>query len=150
MEGLSLPLNISAGALGRQSDTAASVSSFLELLIRTAKYTYVPDPEFGFILNNLRFESISETEGIVCRGPVRRPGEDDLIYDKKISGTSSNMETFAYELKNAIELYEKRISGVKVTMTYVRQNKMIHINIKGKLVEDDTDFQFATDVKVWN
>ena len=150
MEGLSLPLTISGGALGRQSETAVSVRSFLELLISTAKYTCVPDPEFGFILNNLRFESISETEGIVSRGPASRSGESDPIYDKKISGTSSNMETFAYELKLAIEHYEKRLSDVKVTMTYVRQNKMIHINVRGKLVEDDSDFQFATDVKVWN
>lgn len=148
MVSLSLPLNISGGGLKRQNDTRTSVDTFLLLLLNTARYSCVPDPDFGFVLNNLRFESVSENEGVVRSGRDTRQNGD--LYNKKISGTSSNRETFAYELKTAIETYEKRLSSVKVTMTYIRQEKIIHISIKGRLVEDDSDYLLTTDMKVWN
>lgn len=128
-------MRIDDGKFVRTSDTAESVSAFLQFLITSAKYTCVSDPEFGFILNNLRFENI---------------GDGEALYSRKISGTSANPETFAYELKTAINTYEKRLKAVKVTMTYARSEKLIHITIKGKLVDNDADYQYITDMKVWN
>lgn len=150
MEGISIPLKINRKGLVREKNVRKSITSFLDFLIRTTKYTCVPDPEFGFILNNLRFEAVSEAEGVIHRDLNDRLYGDDSVYGKKISGTSSNRDTFAYELKSVIDIYEKRLSAVKVTMTYIRQSKAIHISIKGKLVEDESDYQFATDIKVWN
>ena len=86
--------------------------AFLQFLITSAKYSCVSDPEFGFILNNLRFENV---------------GEGEVLNNRKISGTSADPETFAYDLKSAINAYEKRLTAVRVTMTYARSEKLIHI-----------------------
>lgn len=135
MDGLLLPLRIVKGKFARTSDTSDSVSAFLQFLITSAKYSCVSDPEFGFILNNLRFENV---------------GEGEVLNNRKISGTSADPETFAYDLKSAINAYEKRLTAVRVTMTYARPEKLIHIAVKGKLVDNDADFQYVTDIKVWN
>ncbi|MBP5398328.1 MAG: hypothetical protein J6Y32_06885 [Bacteroidales bacterium] len=149
MTGLSLPLQMQKGYLRRSEHTRDAVDDFIRLLISTPKYSCTPDPEFGFVLNNLRFEILSENEGVVYKGD----GADTVIseiYGKKISGSSSSPGTFAYDLKEAIDQYEKRLYDVRVTMTYLREERNIYINIKGLLVEDDSPYQLTTKFRIWN
>ena len=149
MAGIALPLQMKIGRLLRQTRTKDSVDSFIQLLISTPKYSCSPDPEFGFVLNNLRFEILSESEGVIFKGD----GPDAVlseIYGKKVSGTSSSESTFAYELKEAIVSYEKRLKDVKVTMTYLREERNIYINVKGLLVEDESPYQLTTRFRIWN
>ena len=41
------------------------------------------------------------------------------------------MNTFAAELKEVVKNYEKRLSDVAVTMTYIREERLIYVTIKG-------------------
>ena len=107
----------------------------------------VSDPNFGFILNNLRFEIFNENEGVVLNSI-----EDDNseLYEKKISGSSRNINTFAIELKQLIEHYEPRIEDVLVTMSYVREHRKIYITVKGQISETEEPYQYQTNIRVWN
>ena len=149
MAGIALPLQMKNGRLIREARTKDSIDAFLTMLISTPKYSCSPDPEFGFVLNNLRFEILSESEGVIYKGE----GPDAVlteIYGKMISGTSSSESTFAYELKEAITNYEKRLKDVKVTMTYLREERNIYINVKGLLAEDESPYQLTTRFRIWN
>ena len=145
MAGLALPLQMKKGRLVRETQTKQSIDEFIHLLISTPKYSSSPDPEFGFVLNNLRFEILSESEGVIYKGDSS-DGVISEIYGKKVSGSSSS----PYDLKEAIVTYEKRIKDVKVTMTYLREERNIYINVKGTLVEDEAPYQLTTRFRIWN
>jgi hypothetical protein len=106
----------------------------------------VSDPEFGFIFNNLRFEIFDENEGVVLNSDMER----SELYEKKISGSSRNVNTFAVELKRQIEKYEKRLSEVSVTMSYIREHRKIYITVRGVIIETKADYQYQTELRVWN
>ena len=72
------------------------------------------------------------------------------IYDKKISGSSKSINTFAAELKLAIEEYEKRLENIAVSMTYIREERQIYITVKGVLAETKEDYVYNQIIKVWN
>lgn len=144
-----LPLQVEGGKLLHASDTKAAVDAFIELLLTTPCHSCVADPDFGFIFNNLRFEIFNEKEGVIYNAAEKEDTQSGL-YDKKVSGTSKSINTFAVELKNAIEQYEKRLSDVSVTMAYVKNLKKIHVNVEGVLVEDNTAYQYTTSINVWN
>lgn len=144
-----LPLQVENGKLLRASDTQTAVNAFIELLLTTSCHSCVADPDFGFIFNNLKFEIFNENEGVIYNSAEKDGGQAGL-YDKKVSGTSKSINTFAVELKNAIERYEKRLSGVSVTMAYVKSQKKIHVSVEGVLVEDNTAYQYTTSINIWN
>lgn len=144
-----LPLQVEGGKLLPASDTRTAVNAFIELLLTTPCHSCVADPDFGFIFNNLRFEIFNEKEGVIYNAAEKEDTQSGL-YDKKVSGTSKSINTFAVELKNAIEQYEKRLSDVSVTMAYVKNLKKIHVNVEGVLVEDNTAYQYTTSINVWN
>ncbi|WP_300813292.1 hypothetical protein [uncultured Bacteroides sp.] len=144
-----LPLQVEGGKLLHASDTRTAVNAFIELLLTTPCHSCVADPDFGFIFNNLRFEIFNEKEGVIYNAAEKEDTQSGL-YDKKVSGTSKSINTFAVELKNAIEQYEKRLSDVSVTMAYVKNLKKIHVNVEGVLVEDNTAYQYTTSINVWN
>lgn len=152
MKTLSLPLDVKNGRLLRTATPRQAVDQFLRLLLDTPQNGCIADRDFGFILNNLRFELFNEHEGVVYNSVTQ---EDDLskdagLYDKKISGSSRNLNTFAAELKLAVERYEQRLTDVAATMTYIREERTIYINVKGRLLPDLTNYSFTTTLKVWN
>ena len=71
------------------------------------------------------------------------------LYDKKISGSSNNLNTFAAELKQTIGTYEKRLKDVSVSMTYIREERKIYVTVKGVIVENGADYQYLTVINVW-
>ena len=71
------------------------------------------------------------------------------LYDRKISGSSNNLGTFAAELKRTIQEYEKRLSDVKVSMTYRREERKIYIDIKGVITESGTAYSYSSVINVW-
>lgn len=76
--------------------------------------------------------------------------EEIRLYEKKISGSSKNVNTFALELKTVIEQYEKRLSDVNVTMAYIREVRKIVITIKGVISHTGVNYQHVTELKTWN
>ena len=138
-----IPLGVQKGRLWKAQDMKTSIDSYIELLMTTPEGGCVSDPEFGFIFNNLRFE---ENEGVVLNSDL----EHSAIYEKKISGSSRNINTFAVELKRLIEKYEKRLSDVLVTMSYIREHRKIYITVRGTIIETKAEYKYQTTLNVWN
>ena len=141
-----IPLQIKTGALATYTDVKESIDAYMELLLTTPVGSCVSDPNFGFILNNLRFEIFNESEGVVLNAEEER----SELYDKKVSGSSRNINTFAIEPKQLIEHYEPRLEDVLVTMSYVREHRKIYITIKGVITETQTNYQYQTSIRIWN
>ena len=125
-----------------------AIDAFIELLLTTPCQSCVADRQFGFIFNNLKFEIFNENEGVIYNSATEE--EDLRLYDKKISGSSKSLNTFAIELKNSIETYEKRLTNVSVTMSYIKNLKKIHVNIEGTLLETNEAYKYTTSLNIWN
>lgn len=147
-----LPLQIAGHGLAKADSTVASINAFLSMLLATPCHSSVADPAFGFVFNNLRFEILNESEGVVFDSEEAAHDNSNLsdLYVKKISGSSKNLNTFAAELKQAIETYEKRLSGVSVSMTYIREAKNIYVTVRGFIPTEEKDYQYTTNIKIWN
>lgn len=151
MRNISIPLRIEKGKLADNADLKSAIDGNINLLLTTACYSSPVDPEFGFIFNNLKFELFNETEGVVYNSsPSNEIFEGKTgMYDKKISGSSRNLNTFASELKTALATYENRVRDVSISMTYVREERIIYINIKGTIIENGEDYSYTTILRVW-
>lgn len=144
---IGMPLEIQNGRLTRAKDLKSSIDSNVELLLTSPQGDCVSDRDFGFVFNNLRFEIFDENEGVVFNSDA---SSSSALYEKKISGSSRNINTFAIELKRTIEKYEKRLSDLSVTMSYIREHRKIYINVKGYITDTQADYQYQTSINVWN
>lgn len=134
--------------MARVKNTKEAIDTFIELLLSTPCQSCVADRQFGFIFNNLKFEIFNENEGIIYNSATE---EENLeLYDKKVSGSSKSVNTFAIELKKAIETYEKRLTNVSVMMSYIKNLKKIHVNIEGTLLETNEAYKYTTSLNIWN
>ena len=149
---ISLPLRIEKGGLARSASPKQAIDDAISLLISTPLYSSVADPEFGFVFTNLRFEQIDEKEGVVCGSASDgfQSVLDDDVYEKKLSGNSRNINTFASDLRNAVLMYEPRLDSVKVNMTYVREERAIHIVVTGIIRETGEEYQLHKIFTIWN
>lgn len=148
---IAIPLNITAKGLDRCDNPRKSIDQALSMLLTTPCFSCVSDPNYGFIFNNLRFEIFNENEGVVYNSSDSLnifEGPDGL-YNKKITGTSKSINTFAAELKKTVSEYEKRLSDISVSMTYIREEQKIHVSIKGIITETNEDYQYRTTINVW-
>ena len=151
MRHLAIPFRIEKGRFVRHGSIKEAIDETLTLIISTPVYSTPADPKLGFIFSNLRFEQIDEKEGVVCN-----PANDEWssmisgVYEKKISGNSRNFDTFAAELKEAILHVEKRLSDVKVAMTYLTQERAIHVTVSGTIKETGEDYKYYTTISIWN
>ena len=132
---IAIPLQITRKGFLRTDDIDKSISSALSMLLQTPCYSCVADPQYGFILKNLRFEIFNESEGTINNFQLETTPQEQQLYKKKVSGSSKNISTFAAELKEAVTKYEPRLSDVSAMMTYVREEKRIYITIKGVITE---------------
>lgn len=146
---IQLPLQIINGKLSYSKDTKTAVNAFIELLISTPSGSCFADPQFGFVFNTFKFEIFNEKEGVIYNSEKQNNKQSET-YEKKISGTSGNVNTFAAELKKAIDQYEKRLTNVSVSMVYVKNLKEIQVNIEGILVETNEAYNYSTNIKIWN
>lgn len=144
-----LPLQVVNGGVVRTQKLKLAVDAFLDLLLTTACRSCMSDPQFGFVFNNLRFEIFNENEGVIYNS-VGNGGADAELYGKKVSGTSKSINTFATELKSAIEQYEKRLTGVAVTMAYLKNAKRVQITVEGTLTETNEAYRYATSIDIWS
>ena len=135
MSFLTIPISIRKGALERTEGLAEAITSNLSLLVSTPRYLTAADPHFGFVFNNLKFENVNEREGVV--------------YDLKLSGSSKNVNTYAAELQKAIVQYEPRLQNVKVSMTYIREEKTIYTTVDAMISATQEPYQYTTTIKVW-
>lgn len=147
---LSIPLQVKKKGFAREKSLKKSLDESLYMLLTTPRYYNMSDPEYGFIFNNMRFEIFDEHEGVIYNSgdTIYDRGIKD-VYNKKISGSSKNMNTFAAELKEVVKNYEKRLSDVAVTMTYIREERLIYVTIKGVIIQTKEDYVFTSTLRVW-
>ena len=147
---LSIPLQVKKKGFSREKSLKKSLDESLYMLLTTPRYNNMSDPEYGFIFNNMRFEIFDEHEGVIYNSgdTIYDRGIKD-VYNKKISGSSKNMNTFAAELKEVVKNYEKRLSDVAVTMTYIREERLIYVTIKGVIIQTKEDYVFTSTLRVW-
>ncbi|MBO4665800.1 MAG: GPW/gp25 family protein [Paludibacteraceae bacterium] len=138
MTTLSIPLAIQKGRFVRTDALADSITANLTLLVNTERLITAPDPHFGFVFNNLKFENVNEKEGVVYHSTT------------KLSGSSKSLNTFAAELQSTITRYEPRLRNVKVNMTYVREEKQIYTIVDAVISDTKEPYQFSTTIKVWH
>ena len=75
---------------------------------------------------------------------------DDLMYNKKVQGNSNNVNTFAYDFKRCIELYEPRLKKIKVVMDYRPTEKLVAMTITGEIVSPLSEpFTHNITIHIW-
>jgi hypothetical protein len=150
MIGLLAPLYITKSGLQQATSLKESIDSFLALLLSTTCGECCIDPHFGFVFNNVRFEIFNEQQGVVYNSAPDNNTNDESLYTKKISGNSRNLNTFAAELKTAVERYEQRLEDVNATMSYVRSERRIYVTVTGIIAETKEKYTYETTLKIWN
>lgn len=147
---LSIPLEVKKKGFAREKSLKKSLDESLYMLLTTPRYNSLSDPEYGFVFNNMRFEIFDEHEGVIYNSgdTIYDRGIKD-IYNKKISGSSKNMNTFAAELKDVVKNYEKRLSDIAVTMTYIREERLIYVTVKGIIIQTKEEYVFTSTLRVW-
>ena len=148
---LTIPIQINSKGFVREERLDKSIDESLELLMSTPCFSSAADPQYGFVFNNLRFEIFNESEGVVFNSsdsPYIFEGPDG-IYNKKITGSSKSLNTFAAELHETIGKYEKRLTDIRVSMTYIREEQKIHVTIKGVIAATKENYQYKTIINVW-
>ena len=151
MTNISIPLQLTPKGLQREERLKSSIDANIYLIITTERFSTPVDPQFGFVFNNLRFEMFNENEGVVFdSGDTDTMSNIQGAYDKKISGSSKSINTYAAELKTAITKYEERLEKISVSMTYIREDRLIYITVKGFIVSTKEEYVYDQIIKVWN
>lgn len=141
------PLNIERGRLQTATTLKQAIDMHLDLLLTTPLGGCPTDQEMGFIFNNLKFEIFDENEGVVLDSTAQDKSE---VYEKKVSGSSRNINTFAVDLKQLVERYETRLRDITVTMSYIREHKKIYIVIKGVMVSSGAEYKYQNTLDIWS
>lgn len=130
-------------------DMKKSVDSFIALLLSSKKHSCIADDDFGFIFENLRYENIDPNRGLFIdneNNTILRSS----IYDKKINGTGKNANSFAKEIKNSIEKYEKRLENVEISIDFQQKGKIVCIMINGILCDHrNTPYSYEFKINIW-
>lgn len=136
-----------------------SIDSFLSVLISSNKYDSIADEEFGFCLEDFRYEGFSSEEGrFLVRPAVSKDKEEnahlrdiqDPLYTKRLIGNSKKPDTFAKELKMTIERYEKRLKDVSVGMDFQKNCRIIHIIVTGRMNNlSNSEYYNEFNIEVW-
>jgi len=151
MTSISLPLSVGSKGLTREEKLKKSLDASISLILTTPMFSTPADPQFGFVFNNLRFEMFNENEGVVYdSGDTDSMDGLQGIYDKKISGSSKSINTFASELKESVVKYEHRLEDINVSMTYIREERLIYITVKGVIVSTKENYVYKQTIRVWN
>lgn len=150
MKFLKTPLQLGKGELLRTTSLKESIDISLTILLNTPLGSDICDPNYGFAFTGLKFENFDENSGTVFTPPKMERGEDLSIYEKKISGSSKNLQTFAADLNTAIKRYEPRLKETTCVMTYIREVRQIIVTIRGTVIMTDDPYVYKRIIKVWN
>lgn len=132
-----------------------SIDAFLDLLIASGKNSFEADDDFGFSLEDYRFEIYNPEIGLfnspTPKGKKDLIGSiDDPLYKYKIAGSSINTQTFANDLKNTIVQYERRLKDVEVNMEFVAKGTILVVSVSG-IIDDgyDTPYAYLSKISIW-
>ena len=148
------PLEITKKGIRREEKLEESIGKTIDMILQTPCNSCAVDPEFGFVFNNMRFETIDESDGTISNPPEREEWKEwknrrKELYNLKVSGNSKNTNTFAAILQEAIKRYEPRLTGVDTLLTYVREKKIIEVAVKGTINETGKPYEYKTIINIW-
>lgn len=138
---LRLPLEVGPEGLESEKNLKKSVDDFVRTLMTSACGCCSADPAFGFVFNNFAFENFNERTGMIA--------ECDAADNRKISGSSRSIDTFASDLSATISKYEKRILSPSVNMTYINKERTVYVDVKGVLAPTGEPYSYKTTIRVW-
>lgn len=142
-------------AVAEKNGLKPSIDAFLDLLITSGRDSFKADDDFGFSLEDYRFEIYNPSQGVITS--KSRRGKKDIIssiedpmYNNKINGSSINANTFAKDLKDTIVQYEPRLKNVEVVMEFVDRGAQLLVSVKG-IIDDgyDTPYIYRTNIRIW-
>lgn len=134
---------------GYTDDMKKSVDNFLTLLLSSKKQSCIADDDFGFVFENLRYENIDPNRGMFINNEYKSLLKNP-IYEKKINGTGKNTNSFAKELKNTIEKYEKRLSNIDISIDFQQKGRLVKIIVEGILCDDrNTPYSYEFNINIW-
>lgn len=132
-----------------------SIDAYLDLLITSGPGSFKADEEFGFALEDFRFEIYSPETGMF-HGDARKQKKDligtieDPVHRYRIRGSSVNTETFAVHLRDSIVQYEHRLKNVEVAMDFIANGTVLVVSVNG-VMEDgyDTPYTYYNKIQIW-
>lgn len=119
MSRFKIPLKISSNNIYQDNYTEnieQSIKNFLSLIIASPNGSHKAIYDFGFSLKNSYFEN-NDT--------------DNKISLKKISESSANTNSYAYDLLKAVTKFEHRLIDPKVEIDFDKEKQDVTISIKG-------------------
>lgn len=132
-----------------------SIDAFLDLLITSGQDSFKADDDFGFALEDFRFELYSPETGMF-HGDVRKQKKDligsieDPVHGYKIRGSSVNTDTFASHLRDSIVLYEHRLKNVEVAMDFLARGTVLLVSVNGVMDDGyDTPYTYYNKIQIW-
>lgn len=132
-----------------------SIDAFLELLISSGKDSFKADDDFGFSLEDFRFEIYSPETGVFHDNKKKKRKDlissiEDPIHSYKLSGSSVNADTFAQRLRDTIVQYEQRLLNVEVGMEFIMRGTMLLVSVTG-IIDDgyETPYTYYNKIKIW-
>lgn len=139
----------------KQDGMKRSIDAFLDLLITSAKDSFKADEDFGFSLEDYRFEIYSPETGTFLQTQRKRRKDliesiEDPMRKYKIAGSSINTNTFAEHLRDTIVQYEQRLKNVQVGMDFLLRGTVLLISVAG-VIDDgyETPYNFLRKIKIW-
>ena len=132
-----------------------AIDAFLNLLISSSKDSFKADDEFGFSLEDYRFEIYDPEVGLFHDTQMKRKQDiigsiEDPTRKHKMSGSSINTGTFAKDLSEAIAIYERRLKDVVVSMELMAHGSVLLITVNG-IIDDgyDTPYTYHNKIRIW-
>ena len=132
-----------------------SIDAFLDLLISSGKESFEADGDFGFSLEDYRFEIYNPEINLFTNASMKNQKDiidaiEDPLDKYRISGSSINTFTFASDLKETIVQYERRLKNVEVNMEFAARGTILLVSVNG-IIDDgyDTPYSYISKIRIW-
>ena len=142
MNGFKIPLDFSGGNIYKNNiykeddvneaqKVKSSIENFIELLLQSSNSSFKPDSDFGFSLNNFKFENVGNTKGASF-----------TINDKRI-------EDYNVDLQKTISKFETRLKDVDIKTELNPEKTKVKVDLTSKYFLDNTDFNKTFTFYIW-
>ena len=132
-----------------------SIDQFLDLIVSSERNSFKADADFGFSLEDFRFEIYNPELGLFHdhEKDVKKDligSIDDPMHSCKIAGSSVNTDTFANHLRDVIAEYEPRLRDVGVNTEFFANGSILIVAVKG-IINDgyDTPYTYYSKIRIW-
>lgn len=132
-----------------------SIDQFLDMMISSGRNSFKADDDFGFSLEDFRFEIYNPDVG-VFNNPEQNEQKnliasiDDPLHSYKIAGSGINSGTFANHLRQVITEYETRLRDVEVNTEFIANGTILVVAVKGTINDGyDTPYSFYSKIRIW-